>query len=221
MKFFHWFMLVLPVCFFSCTPVQRLPGYLESGSDTTGQDVVIIPEVQIKKNDLLSIQIHSLSTRPQESDMIYNQFTQTATPSGTTPVMTTGYLVDNNGNIEHHRLGLIKAEGLTKQQLADEIKKRLTVPVELLKDPTVIIRFLNYKVVVLGEVMKPGTIPVPNERMTILEAIGLAGDVSQYGLKNNIKVIREQDGKILTGTIDLSSKNFFSSPPPASLSCCS
>jgi polysaccharide export outer membrane protein len=185
---------------------------MESVSDTTGNDIVKIPELRIQKNDLLSIQIHSLSTRPEESDLIYNQITTTATTSGSTPVNTSGYLVDVDGNIEHHRLGVIHAEGLTKQQLAAEIKKRLTVPVELLKDPTVIIRFLNYKVSVLGEVSKPGTIPVPGERMTILEAIGLAGDITQYGLKNNVRVIREIDGRRETGMIDLSSKNFFNSP---------
>ena len=63
-----------------------------------------------------------------------------------------GYIVDLNGNIQHHRLGVFHAEGLTKDELAAEIKKRLTEPVELLTDPTVIIRYLNFRVTVLGEV---------------------------------------------------------------------
>lgn len=212
MKFFHWFLLVLPLYFLSCTPMQKVPGYLENLSDTTGTEIVKIPEVRIQKNDLLSIQIHSLSTRPEESDMIYNQITVTSTPSGATPVMTSGYLVDVDGNIEHHRLGTIHVEGMTKKELAAEIKKRLTVPVELLKDPTVIIRFMNFRVSVLGGVARAGTIPVPNERMTILEAIALAGDITQYGLKNKVTIIREVNGNIETGSIDLSSKELFKSP---------
>lgn len=109
-------------------------------------------------------------------------------------------------------MGTIHAEGLTKLELAAEIKKRLTHPVELLADPSVIIRFLNFKVNVLGEVAKPGLINVPGERITILEAIGLAGDITQYGRKNTVKVIREIDGDRNIGTIDLSSKDLFESP---------
>jgi polysaccharide export outer membrane protein len=209
MKFIRILLLLgIPLYFFSCKPQQILPNYLENLTDSSGKGEVKIPELKIQKNDLLSIQVYSLSTRPELSDAIYNQ------PSANTGMAgsSSGYLVDLNGNIEHHRLGIMHAEGLTKQQLATEIKKRLTEPVELLKDPTVIIRFLNYKVIVIGEVAKPGSILVPGERITILEAIGLSGDITQYGRKNTVKVVREIDGKRETGTIDLSSKDLFESP---------
>jgi polysaccharide export outer membrane protein len=212
MKFHRVFLLlILPLYFFSCTPQQKVYKYLENVSDTNGTGIVKIPELRIQKNDLLSIQIHSLSTQPLESDMIFNQISTTNT-TGTTNVNTGGYLVDVDGNIEHHRLGVIHAEGLTKQQLAAEIKKRLTVPVELLKDPTVIIRFMNFKVSVMGDVTRPGDIQVPGERITILQAIGLSGDITQYGLKTNVKVLRELDGKREIGKIDLTSKDLFDSP---------
>lgn len=211
MKFFHRIVFLIPFYFLSCKPIQKLPGYLDKVNDTTGTSQVSIPELRIQKNDLLSIQISSISTRPQESDALYNQASQVASVSGG-QVNTLGYLVDLEGNIEHHQLGIIHAEGLTKQELAAEIKKRLTVPVELLKSPTVVIRFLNYKISVLGEVAKPGTVNVPGERITILEAIGLAGDITNYGMKNNIRVIREIDGKRDIGKIDLSSDDFFTSP---------
>jgi len=210
----HRFILLLtvPLYFFSCTTQQRLPNYLEHMSDTSGKKAVKYPELRIQKNDLLSIQIHSLSTKPEESDLIYNQITTTATPAGTSNVSTTGYLVDAEGNIEHHRLGVIHAEGLTKQQLAAEIKKRLTTPVELLKDPTVIIRFMNFHVSVMGDVAKAGVIYVPGERINIFEALALAGDVNQWGMKSNIRVVREIDGVRETGLIDLSSEKAFESP---------
>lgn len=212
MRFSGLFLvLTLSFYFFSCTPQQRLPNYLENMSDTGGKKAIVVPQLRIQKNDLLSIEIHSLSLDPQKSDAPYNQVPMGGAASSTV-VNTTGYLVDNDGNIEHHRLGLFHVEGLTKQELALEIKKRLTLPVELLKDPTVIIRFLNFKVTVMGEVGKPGTIAVPGERITILEAIGLSGDITQYGIKNTVKVIREIDGTRETGFIDLSSNALFDSP---------
>lgn len=205
------FLLAFPLYFFSCKPMQKIPAYLENVTDSTGKGEVKVPDLKIQKNDLLSIQILSLSTRPDLSDAIYNQ--PSAAPGAASGgASTTGYLVDNQGNIEHHRLGTIHAEGLTKQQLAAEIRKRLTEPVELLKNPTVIIRFLNFRVLVLGQVGKEGPVTVPGERLTILEAVGLAGGIPDYGKKEGVKVIREVDGKRETGVVDLTSSKLFESP---------
>lgn len=207
-------VLTLPFYFFSCTPQQKLPNYLERMSDTGKKKAYVAPPLRIQKNDLLSIEIHSASLDPQKSDAIFNQV-PVGVGAGTATVNTNGYLVDYNGNLEHHRpeIGVIHAEGLTKLELAAEIKKRLTQPVELLKDPTVVIRFLNFKVTVIGEVKNGGVIDVPGERITILQALGLTGDVAQFGLKNNIKVIREMDGTREVGFIDLSSDStMFNSP---------
>ncbi|MDZ4792744.1 MAG: polysaccharide biosynthesis/export family protein [Bacteroidota bacterium] len=200
-------LLAFPFYFISCKTQQKLPYYLENVTDSSGKGVLKIPELRIQKNDQLSIQIFSLSTKPEVSDAIYNQPTVGAAGEG-----GAGYFVDLNGNIEHHRLGVIHAEGLTKQELATEIKKRLTQPVELLKDPTVMIRFLNFTVTILGQVGKEGPVKVPGERVTILEAVGLAGGVTDFGKKNNLRIVREQDGKREIGFIDLSSKDIFDSP---------
>ncbi len=205
------FLLLLSVYFISCKPQQKIVNYLEQVNDTTGKGDVVVPDLIIQKYDQLSIQIYSLSTKPEVSDALYNQPATSATAGNSAG--GAGYLVDNNGNITHHRLGVIRAEGLTKQQLADEIKKRLTVPVELLKDPTVIVRLTNFKVTVLGQVGTQGPINVPGEKMTILEAIGMAGGIDDFnGKKTNVKVVREQNGKRETGYIDLSSKDIFNSP---------
>ncbi len=159
--------------------------------------------MRIQKNDLLSIQISSLSTEPK-ADLIFNQAATTGSSGG--------YLVDVDGNIDHHRLGTIHAEGLTKQELAVEIKKRLTQPVELLAEPTVVIRFLNFSVNMLGEVQRQGILTVPGESLNILQAIGLAGGVTDFGKRNSVKIMRETNGKRETGIIDLSSKDIFESP---------
>lgn len=191
-------ILVLPLCFFSCKPVQHLPHYLENIKDTSITGEIKVPELIIQKNDQLAINIVSLSTKPGLSDSIYNQ--------------SAPYLVDVNGNIEHHRLGIIKAEGLTKRQLADEIKKRLTEPVELMRNPTVLISLTNFKVTVLGQVGREGVVNVPGERLTIFEAIGLAGGITEYGKKTNLKIVREINGKRETGVVNLSTKDVFDSP---------
>lgn len=207
-------LLAIPFYLFSCKPQQKLPNYFEDFSNSSGTTDIKTPELKIQKGDLLSIQIYSLATDPTV-DQYWNlpmQYTGIGQSfgQGTT---TGGFIVDGDGNIEHFRLGTIHAERLTKQQLAAEIKKRLIQPVELLSNPTVTIRFLNYQVTVTGEVAKPGTIIVPGEKITILQAIGLSGDINQFGRKDSIKVIREVDGRRITGFVDLSStKKVFESP---------
>jgi polysaccharide export outer membrane protein len=208
MKFMRILLLLaLPVYFISCGTQHKLPNYLENVTDTSGKGEVKFPELLIQKNDLLSIHVYSVSTR-KEADELYNL--PEATFSGTTA--QNSFLVDANGNIDYPRLGTFHAEGLTKQELAAQIKKKLTEPVELLKDPTVIIRFLNYKVTVIGQVGHEGVVNVPGERLTILEAVGLAGGITDYGKKERVKIIRETNGKREIGIIDLSSKDVFESP---------
>lgn len=197
-------VLAIPLYLISCRTQQKIPYYLENVNDSTGKGDVRTNSLRIQKNDLLSIQISSLSTKP-EADLIFNL---TSGAGGA----SSGYLVDVNGNIDHHRLGTIHAEGLTKQELSAEIKKRLTQPVELLSNPTVVIRFLNFSVNMLGEVAKQGILTVPGESLNILQAIGLAGGVNDFGKRNAVKIIRETNGKRETGIIDLSSKDIFESP---------
>jgi polysaccharide export outer membrane protein len=201
-------LIVLSALLFSCKTSQPLPTYLQNISDTTNTGTVKVPELIIQKGDILSIQIMSLSTKPEASDLIYNQ----PNVGGGGQQTMAGYLVDNNGDIIHHRLGIIHAEGLTKQQLAAEIRKRLTQPVELLSDPTVVIRLINFKVTLLGQVAKEGVITVTGEKITVLEAIGLAGGINDFGKKTGLKVLREINGKREMGKIDLSSKDIFDSP---------
>ncbi|MCX8020049.1 MAG: polysaccharide biosynthesis/export family protein [Chitinophagaceae bacterium] len=197
-KFISGLILIIIIQFSACKPVQELPQYLQRQYDTTFKKTVHQPELRFQKYDLLNIQILSLSHYPTLSDSLYNQ------PGP--------FMVDENGYIVHHRLGLIKAEGLTKKQLAAEIKKRLTEPVELLKNPTITINLVNFKVTVLGQVGKEGVIQVPGENVNIFEAIGMAGGITEYGRKEQVKIIRETDGIRQTGIVDLTSDSVFYSP---------
>jgi polysaccharide export outer membrane protein len=202
-------LFTFPVYLVSCGTQKKIqPYYLQNSTDTTIKGEVVVPELRIQKNDLLSIQVYSISTKPEQSDALYNLPVSTNAASQA----TSGFLVDSKGNIEYPRLGTIKAEGLTKQELADAIIKKLTEPVELLRNPTVIIRFLNYKITVLGQVAREGLVTLPGEKVTILEAIGLAGGITDYGQKDRVKVMRETDGKRSVGYVSLSSDSLFSSP---------
>lgn len=120
-----------------------------------------------------------------------------------------GYLIDADGNIDFPIIGKLKVSGLTRTAAVDLIKENLK---PYLVNPTVLIRILNYKVTVLGEVKNPGTFTIPNERVTLLEAIGIAGDLQITGRRKNVLVIRENDGKKTEYKVDLTSKDLFNSP---------
>ncbi len=122
---------------------------------------------------------------------------------------TSGYLVDSDGNIDFPVIGKIKLAGLNRMQAIELLKNKLQV---YINNPTVQIRILNYKVTVLGEVRNPGSFNIPNERITILEALGVAGDLNITATRKNILVIRDVDGKKTETKIDLTSKELFASP---------
>jgi len=165
----------------------------------------------IHKNDLLSI---SVSSTNAEASKLFNEpnfsATTTTTASGTAQQMV-GYLVTNDGTFNFPQLGTIKAEGLTIKQLSEFITLQIKTK-ELLIDPVVTVRFLNFRVTVLGEVGHPTVVTIPNEKMSILEALGLAGDITIYGRRDNVLLIREdKTGKQIV-RIDLNSKDILSSP---------
>lgn len=212
--------LVLVICItvVSCKVQQQMPLYLENATNENIEKNINIPELRIQKNDLLAIQVYSdYIPKDANPDALYNQPMPTGgavggNTTGTTTSTSGGYLVDVNGNIDYPRLGLIKAEGLTKLQLEQEIKRKLTNPVELLRNPTVIVRFQSYKVTLLGEFNSPQTLNIPVEKMTVFEAIAMAGGITEWGRKDQVQVIREQNGKREVGMVDLSSPTVFNSP---------
>jgi polysaccharide biosynthesis/export protein len=202
------FLLAFPLYLVSCGSQKKAASYyLDKVADTTIKGAATFPELRIQKNDQLSIQVYSASTDP-EVDKIYNL------PSGgegaSSP--TGGFLVDARGNIEYPRLGTIHAEGLTKLELAEIIRKKLIEPIELLKNPSVIIRFLNYKITVLGQVGREGVVTLPSEKVTILEAIGMAGGITDFGKKDRVKIYREINNQREVGYINLSNDSLFASP---------
>ncbi len=134
----------------------------------------------------------------------YNNF------NGINPILD-GYLVSKNGEIVFPILGKLKVSGLTHQELGVLIEEKLKSG-QHITDPMVTVKLLNYKIYVMGEVARPGVVNVDNEKITILEALSAAGDLTIYGLRDNVTVVREHNGKRQIGNVDLTSKDLFSSP---------
>ncbi len=212
MKILHFSLVsLLIIALLSCGTQKNIPGnYIQNTNDTTFSDTSWFPNLTIQKHDLLSIQVYSESIKP-ETDLPYNLANMGATTA--TGAAISGFLVDHQGNIDYPRIGKIHVEGLTKQQLADLIKNRFaSADNPELTNPTVIVRLMNYRITVLGEVTRPGTFNVPTEKVTIFEALGMAGDIGVFGKKENVKIYRESDGKREVGVINLTSSDLFNSP---------
>ena len=196
--------------FTSCTSTRKT-AYFYNVKDTTFYSAGGNQQVPIQPNNILSVTVSSLNAEASAPfNPPVNVYNRSTTVAGN-QTETGGYLVDADGNIQLPVLGSIKAAGLTKEQLKDNITK-LILQKKLLVDPIVDIRFLNFEVTVLGEVAHPTVITVPSEKISLLKAIGLAGDLTIYGQRENVLLIREEKGAKETRHIDLNSPDFFNSP---------
>ncbi len=167
-------------------------------------------EVIIHKDDLLAIIVNS---KDPELALPFNMPLVSYQIGGqnVSQQRLVGYLVNQDGNIDFPILGEIHVEGLTRMQATELIKKRL-IEEELIKDPIVTVQFLNFKVSVIGEVGRPGTFDISGDRITLLEALSMAGDLTIYGRRDRVAVIREKDGKRSILYHDLRSSDIFQSP---------
>jgi polysaccharide export outer membrane protein len=199
----------------SCTSTKKVT-YFTNLKDTAFRAIQADPDPMIHANDLLSITVTSANP---EASMQFNAPVISAAPASNAATNTAspgvspgaGYLVNPDGHIQFPVLGNIAAAGMTKNQLRDNITNTL-LDKKLLVDPIVNVRFLNFKVTVLGEVARPTVISVPNEKISILEAIGLAGDLTVFARRDNVLVIREEDGKKVIKRLNLNSAEIFTSP---------
>lgn len=193
------YLIIFTICIFfllnSCTPVKNVVYFQNLQKDTTLHNLVNNNlELKIRKNDLLSISIVAAA----EDMALFNG------PQG-----TGGYLVDNNGNIVMYKLGNVHVESLTRGELKYLLQKDLA---PYLINPVITIRNLSNHVTILGEVSKPQVLSLPNEQMTLLDAIGQSGDLTMTGRRDNVLVIRETpDGKQFK-RINLSDNSIFYSP---------
>ena len=189
----------------SCISSKKMI-YLQ-GVDSLANPAQVIQqdyELRIKPDDQLYIMVSS--KEPELLAPFANtQILGSSTSGGGTNIQeTTGVQVDKNGKIDVPVLGEIQAAGLTRLQLADEIKKRLEEG-QYIKDPAVSVRIKGLKISVMGEVSNPGVHEMAGDRITLLEALSMAGDLTPTAKRTNILVLREEEGKRHTYTVDLTS----------------
>nr|WP_228085095.1 polysaccharide biosynthesis/export family protein [Mucilaginibacter sp. JRF] len=203
-------------CFSSCVSYKNVPYFQDLDS---AQVKIALAQVQpqiVQPNDVLSIKITSLST---ESNVLFgDNMTESRVSGGggnnnnnnnTNAMQYGGFLVSETGDITLPTLGKIKVLGLTTAQIKDTLA---TLASQYVKNPTVTIRILSFKVSVTGDVARAGTFPVSNEKISILEAIALAGDLRVTARRENVLVIRQHGDEMQFARLDLRSKKVFESP---------
>ncbi len=171
--------------------------------------------IVIQPQDQLSIVVSSRNpelsaalNKPMATYMAGSEITSTA---GGSYQRILGYVVDNEGNLEFPMLGEIHVAGLNRWELQDLIKNKV-IEAGILLDPIVTVEFMNFRISVMGEVNSPGTYSVTGDKITLLGALSLAKDLTIYGRRDNVTVIREQNGKRSIYKVDLRKSNIFDSP---------
>lgn len=206
-------LLLLTSLLSSCISNKQLIVFREVTAETAeevNKTLMPQPEPRVKINDALIITVSALDP---EAVMPYN-LPAVSFESPTTEIKPTAqsyqyYTVDVNGDIMFPVLGKLHVVGLTQSEVIDMIQSRLQGQIQ---NPIVTMRFLNAKVTVLGEVRSPGNYPLNNGRMTLLEALGVAGDLTQYANRSNVLITRENNGKVEFARLDLRSDDVFTSP---------
>ena len=207
---------VLFVCFLillaSCKVPKDVVYFQEIDKLTIEQKQAMAQEYSatICEDDLLTITV----TASEPTVVVpFNPPTTVYGSQGETQVTMTqqlhAYLVDKEGYINFPVLGRVKASGFTKQQLSDNLQKQIA---QYVKDAMINIQIVNYKITMMGEFSRPGAITVRNDRISILDAIGQAGDLTINGNRKNILIIRNKNGVPETGRIDLTDPALFASP---------
>jgi len=167
-------------------------------------------EILYKPDDILTINVSALdpdTVKPFNLPVVANNTSDVVSSQGRLQLQT--YLVDYDGNIEFPVLGRLKVAGLTRRELTSLLVERIGT---MANNPIVNVRLANFTITIIGEVTRPGTFTIQDERITVLEALGLASDLTIYGKRKNVLIIREVDGRKKFANIDLTSINTVNSP---------
>ncbi|MEB0261770.1 MULTISPECIES: polysaccharide biosynthesis/export family protein [unclassified Mucilaginibacter] len=219
--YFNFFLILSVISVLTSCVSRKQIAYFQKGigqMDTIAVAEAYIPKIQ--PADILAINIGSLnpmassffnpySSLPTSPNTDANSVTQIPGSNTSTQNVAPGLLVDPAGNIELPLVGSIKVAGLNTSEARDLIKERLKT---YLKEPTVNVRFLNYKISVMGEVARPSVYVIPNEKITLPEALSMAGDLTIFANRGNVLIIRDNDGRKEFGTVNLSTRELYTSP---------
>ena len=207
------FLFSLPLLLAACTSYKNVP-YLQNPEAVNDLEGTLpLYDAKIMPKDLLSITVNT--TDPQAAAP-FNLTVQTPLNAALTNINTTTqptlqqYLVNNSGEIDFPVIGTLRVGGLTKNEAESLIRERLRP--YLKEAPIVTVRMANYKISVLGEVARPGSFTIGNEKVNVLEALAMAGDMTVYGVRSEVAVTRETDGVRTIEYLDLTSTDIFNSP---------
>ncbi|MGP1590474.1 MAG: polysaccharide biosynthesis/export family protein [Prevotella sp.] len=194
----------------SCVSTKDVP-YMKNADVVDFTSSRGLYDAKIMPKDLLTITVSTLNA---DASAPFNFGSLPSSNQGNSnSAINQGYLVDNNGDIEFPLVGKIHVEGLTKTQCQDIIREKILPYLAKTERPLVSVRMSSYRVTVLGEVGHPGVIPVTSEKMSILEALAQAGDLTIYGVRNNVMLIREdQFGQKSIHRLNLNDANIINSP---------
>ena len=201
----------------SCTSKKKLD-YLQNIESVALEASMKNAKSTIQPNDQLVIMVTAKDmdvVKPFNQNFSSGQILQYSLPSNNAPdqsqtsVSGPTYVVDSQGNIEFPVIGKINTENKTTEELRDILKKEIS---KYVLNPQVSVRNTNYKITVLGEVNRPGTYKIPDAQTTLLEVLGLAGDLSIYGNREDVLVLRNIDGTMTKERIDLTKADFINSP---------
>lgn len=199
----YFFFCAIMLLFFlnACTPAKKITYFQDVQAGKTDTLKLVIDH-RIRANDILNITVSSLSP---DMDNIVNSVNAAGAAVNSVP----GYLVSPQGEIEMPFAGNVKVAGLSPAAAKDTVRSLLR---PYLKDPRVNLRVANFKVSILGEVNRPGTYTIPSEKVSILEALSLAGDLTITARRDNVLIIREQEGTRTYERMDLRKSDLFTSP---------
>ncbi|MCQ2143272.1 MAG: polysaccharide biosynthesis/export family protein [Bacteroidales bacterium] len=195
----------------SCSTYKKI-NYIQDAKTGDAMSMAVNQGIIIQPKDMMSIVV---SSRNPELARMFNlpvasyQAGSEIVTSSTQRLL--GYVVDNEGNIDFPVLGSIHVAGLTRWEVSKLIKEAL-INEQLLNDPVVTVEFMNFKISVMGEVASPGTFTIAGDKITILEALSLARDLTIFGRRDRVFVIREQNGERNIYQLDLRSVDLFNSP---------
>lgn len=211
------FVLLLTTMMVSCSTHKKITYFEDTPDSLYLKPQMLVgatfQEPIIRSNDILQISILTLDPQVNNVLTTANSSTFSIQPgSSNAPAAgasVTGFLVDNNGTVELPIVGKIKVEGLTTSAARDTIHNRVEV---FYKNPVISVRFANFNVTVLGEVARPATYVVPSEKVSLLDAIGMAGDLTIYGKRENVLLIRDSSGVKQMIRFNLNSSSSLLSP---------
>lgn len=208
MKILPVILSILLLCLTcGCVSYDQLVNYRGDLPNPQNLRIESLPDIKVQPNDVLNIKVHSTDLETA-APFNLNPLEQAGNFVSLETMQFNGYLVDENGVIDFPVLGNIKLQGLTISESKELIKQKLKVH---LKDPVVNIRLLNFTVTVTGEVKNPGSFTIVNERISLLDALALAGDLTGHANRGNILLVREKEGIRSLQRIDLQSASFFTS----------